>query len=115
MKRLLHVATLTAGLVAGAFSGHTALAAPLSPLAGPGSRVDFSSGDAVIELSKSPCPYHGPVAGGCKNWYTAIAVNDSDRAATRVLQAGQPPGTGINFFSAPTRPQIAEVASSDDK
>src|SRR5262249_4348109 len=103
MKRLFLVAALATGLVAGAFSGRAASPASPNPAGAP-SRVDFASGDAVIELSKALSPYHGPIAGGCADWYTAVAVNDSDRAATRVLQAGQPPGTGTNFFSAPTRP-----------
>src|SRR5579871_108140 len=68
-----------------------------------------------MEIEGALAPYHGPTAGGCTNWYMLAALNDSDRAATRVLLAGQPPGTGLNIFPAPTRPEIAAVASSDDK
>src|SRR5215471_5656550 len=109
MRRIAVVAALVLGLVAGASVGRAASATQQ------GTHVDFASAEAVMEVSRALSPYHGPVAGGCADWYVATAVNGTDRSATRVLQAGQPPGTGINFFSAPTRPQIAEVASSDDK
>jgi diguanylate cyclase (GGDEF)-like protein len=112
MRCVFVVSALVIGLVAGAPASLASLAASS---AGPGVRVDFASPDAVMETSRALSPYHGPVAAGCTDWYVATAVNETDRAATRVLQAGQPPGTGLNFFSAPTRPQIAEVASSDDK
>ena len=111
MKWLSLVAALAVSILTILAAGRAAPAPPASL----GSRVDFASGDAVIELSKTLSPYHGPVAAGCTDWYTTAAVNDSERPATRVLQAGRPPGTGLDFFAAPTRPQIAEVASSDDK
>lgn len=78
-------------------------------------QVNFASTDPVMELSGVLTPYHGPTAGGCTDWHMLTALNDSDRAATRVLLAGHTPGTGLSLITPATRPQIAAVASSDDK
>lgn len=115
MKRLFLVVAVAIGLVASVAMGRAAPVLPATPPADMASRVNFASSDAVMEISRALSPYHGPVAGGCADWYTTIAANESERSATRVLQAGRPPGTGLDFFAAPTRPQIVEVASSDDK
>ena len=41
------------------------------------------------------------------------AVNQADRAAVRVVLAGQPPGTGLRFFPRRGKPTLLQVASSD--
>ncbi|MBV9330711.1 MAG: PAS domain-containing protein [Alphaproteobacteria bacterium] len=77
--------------------------------------VDFSSPGSVLSLSRALVPYHGPTVPGCTQWHMLNAVNQNVRPATRVLLAGEPAGTGLGFFAMPTRPEIADVASSDDK
>jgi diguanylate cyclase (GGDEF)-like protein len=86
-----------------------ALAAPQ------GAHVVFSSPDAVLQLSQAVTRYHGPTTPNCRNWYLINVANDSDRYVTRVLQAGQSAGTGLQLLPLSSRPEIAQVASSDDK
>jgi diguanylate cyclase (GGDEF)-like protein/PAS domain S-box-containing protein len=105
MSRAFLLMAVLASALASAFAVRAEAATP----------VNFSSPEAVMELSRSLTPYHGPTAAGCTSWYMAMAVNESDRPATRVLQAGQPPGTGLALIPLSTRPEIAAVASSDDK
>jgi len=81
----------------------------------PNSHVVFSGPDAVLQLSQALTPYHGPTTASCRNWYLVNVANDSDHYVTRVLQAGQAAGTGLQLLPLSTRPQIAEVATSDDK
>ncbi len=77
--------------------------------------MNFSAPDPVLELRAALSPYHGPGNGdpACRHWYMMSAANPSPRAITRVLQAGQPPGTGLRFFPASTRPAIGAIAASD--
>jgi EAL domain-containing protein (putative c-di-GMP-specific phosphodiesterase class I) len=77
-------------------------------------QTDFANLNPALDLTGTLAAYHGPTAAGCSDWYMLTAGNDSDRPSTRVLLAGQPPGTGLGFFPAPTRPQISAVASSGD-
>jgi len=75
--------------------------------------ANFAAPDNVTQLQALLSPYHGPTASSCSDWYIMDAGNDTPRPATRVLQAGLPPGTGVELFPASTRPEITDVAASD--
>jgi len=105
MTRLAIAIAFAAALLAGA---------PAADDAGP-AKVSFGAqaGD-VIELKDSLGPYHAPsgIASDNSAWYVFSAINLSDRPATRVLLAGQPPDAGLTFFPSSPRPTILEVAST---
>src|SRR5579859_5535163 len=75
--------------------------------------ANFQAPDNVLQLQALLSPYHGPTASSCSDWYIMDARNDTPRPATRVLQAGLPPGTGVELFPASSRPEITDVAASD--
>ena len=102
-------------LLAGLGEKPVAAAPPGAIPGSTGPQVLFSANDAVLELRGALTPYHGPgnVEQSCRHWYMMTAANAAARPVTRVLQAGQPPGTGLRFFPASTRPAIGAVAPSD--
>ena len=77
--------------------------------------INFGSNQNVLDLKAALAPYRAP--GGPEAdksvWYIVQVTNDSVRPATRVLLAGQPPRSALEFFPNPTRPSILGVASSD--
>src|SRR5579859_1786285 len=77
------------------------------------SQANFAAPENVVQLQSLLAPYHGPTASSCADWYLMDAGNDTPRPATRVLQAGRPPGTGLEIFPASSRPEITDVAASD--
>ena len=94
-----------------------ALLAPASAAA-PAGPVNFASTDNVLDLKASLSPYHAPgnpsgVEADGSSWYMLTVTNDSVRAATRVLIAGQPPRMALYPFPRRLRPAILAVASSD--
>ena len=79
--------------------------------------VAFGGSEGVIELKLllkpfEPAPSAKPDGSA---WYTFTASNDTDRPAIRVLQAGQPPGSGLDVFPRGTRPSILQLASANQK
>jgi len=77
--------------------------------------IDFASQLPVIDARNVLIPYQ-PSSGAERDgsrWYMFNAVNDAVRPVTRILQANQPPGIGLRFFPASTRPEILQVASSE--
>lgn len=94
-----------------------AVVAPLraQPAGKPPALINFGSNQNVLDLKAALAPYRapgGPEADGSV-WYIVQVTNDSVRPATRVLLAGQPPRSALEFFPNPTRPSILGVASSD--
>lgn len=81
----------------------------------PPALINFGSNQNVLDLKAALAPYRAP--GGPEAdksvWYIVQVTNDSVRPATRVLLAGQPPRSALEFFPNPTRPSILGVASSD--
>ncbi len=77
--------------------------------------IDFAGQQAVIDVRNVLIPYQ-PASGQERDgsrWYMLSATNNGIRPVTRILQAGQPPGIGLRFFPASTRPEILQVASSE--
>ncbi|HUO99450.1 MAG TPA: GGDEF domain-containing protein [Rhizomicrobium sp.] len=79
------------------------------------SEVNFGAASGVIELKPLLKPYVPPAVArpDSSNWYVFSALNTSERAATRVLQAGQPPYVGFSIIPRPLRPTIEQVASTN--
>lgn len=77
--------------------------------------IDFSSQLPVIDVRNALIPYQPPQGAehDGSRWYMLKVTNDGIRPATRILQANQPPGIGLRFFPASTRPEILQVASSE--
>jgi diguanylate cyclase (GGDEF)-like protein/PAS domain S-box-containing protein len=104
MRRLAIALTFAAAFLAGA------QAASDTPPA-----ADFGGSQGVIDLNPILTLFK-PTAGaasGQSSWYTFTATNSSKRSATRVLQAVQPPGSGLSFFPKATRPKILQLASTN--
>lgn len=77
--------------------------------------VNFADKRMMMELQPSLRPYNaraGKEPDGSA-WYMMTAVNQADRAAARVISAGQPPGAGLRFFPRRGKPSLLQVASSD--
>ena len=77
--------------------------------------VNFADPRMMMELQPSLRPYNaraGKEPDGSA-WYMMTAVNQADRAAVRVVLAGQPPGAGLRFFPRRGKPTLLQVASSD--
>ncbi|MBS0273435.1 MAG: GGDEF domain-containing protein [Proteobacteria bacterium] len=77
--------------------------------------VNFADPRMMMELQPSLRPYNaraGKEPDGSA-WYMMTAVNQADRAAVRVVLAGQPPGAGLRFFPRRGKPALLQVASSD--
>jgi diguanylate cyclase (GGDEF)-like protein len=77
--------------------------------------VNFADPRMMMELQPSLRPYNvraGREPDGSA-WYMMTAVNQADRAAVRVVLAGQPPGAGLHFFPRRGKPTLLQVASSD--
>jgi len=77
--------------------------------------VNFAAPASVLELKSLLKPYTppSPEKPDISAWYTFTALNTSDRATTRVLHAGNPPGLGFSIIPAPQRPNILQVASTN--
>jgi diguanylate cyclase (GGDEF)-like protein len=77
--------------------------------------IDFAGQQPVIDVRNVLIPYHPPSGAerDGSHWYMLNAVNDAVRPVTRILQTSQPPGIGLRFFPASTRPEILQVASSE--
>lgn len=77
--------------------------------------IDFAGQQPVIDVRNVLIPYHPPsgTEQDGSHWYMLNAMNEAVRPVTRILQAGQPPGIGLRFFPASTRPEILQVASSE--
>jgi diguanylate cyclase (GGDEF)-like protein len=107
-------AAFALSLVVGFGAGEGVAAPPGAIPSKTGRQVDFSLRDPVLELRGALAPYHGPGNGDAScRWYMMTAANSSPGPLTRVLQAGQPPGTGMRFFPTATRPSIGAIAPSD--
>jgi diguanylate cyclase (GGDEF)-like protein len=106
LKRIASILVCFAALcTAGAF----AAAAPAR------TGVNFANKRMMMELQPSLRPYNaraGKEPDGSA-WYMMTAVNQADRAAARVISAGQPPGAGLRFFPRRGKPTLLQVASSD--
>ncbi|MBN9568534.1 MAG: EAL domain-containing protein [Alphaproteobacteria bacterium] len=107
-------------LCAFAFAVLVAAAAAAAPYVAPkGAKdahmVDFAGPLAMIDTKNALLPYKppSPPEKDGSHWYMMTAVNDSVRPATRILQAGSPPGAGLRFLPSSTRPEILQVASSE--
>ncbi len=111
MKRLFAAACFAVTIIA----GHAAPPVVAAQVEAREMHVDFGAPDAVMDIRNALLPYHGPsdAEPGCKHWYMMTASNETVRPATRVLQAGAPPGTGLRVFPATTRPAIGQLAASD--
>ncbi|MDE2134534.1 MAG: EAL domain-containing protein [Alphaproteobacteria bacterium] len=75
--------------------------------------VSLSGPEGVIELKETLGPYKpapGVVSAG---WFTFTATNESNRPVIRVLQAGQPPDTGLGILPRATRPAILQLVSTN--
>ncbi len=120
MKRLAFAAVFVAAFLAGAQAATiSAVQKAVKPVAeAPAPQgVAFGGSEGVIELKHLLKPF-APEAGAKpdgSSWYTFTASNDSDRPAIRVLQAGQPPGSGLDAFPRGSRPSILQVASANEK
>ena len=102
---------LFAALIALAFAGLAAAApSPKDPRS-----INLGVADAVIELGDALGPYKMPASASsnASQWYTFNAENASDRAAIRVLQAGQPAYAALTIVPHTSRPRIVSLASSD--
>ena len=113
LKRFAPVAAFFAILVA-VFAAHAAnLAVPKSTM--DSHAIDFAGQQPVIDVRNVLIPYQPPSGEerDGSHWYMLSAANDGVRPVTRILQAGQPPGIGLRFFPASTRPEILQVASSE--
>jgi hypothetical protein len=102
---------LFAALIALAFAGLTAAAVPPKDP----HTVSLGVADAVIELGDALGPYKMPAStsSNASQWYTFNAENASNRAAIRVLQAGQPAYTALTIVPRTSRPRIVSLAGSD--
>ena len=77
--------------------------------------IDFAGQLPVIDVRNALIPYQ-PSSGAehdGSHWYMFTAMNEGVRPVTRILQANHPPGIGLRFFPASTRPEILQVASSE--
>ena len=77
--------------------------------------VNFGATTGVIELKSLLKPFTPPASSRPDNsaWYIFTALNTSDRPATRVLHAGQPPDNGLGIVPHAQRPTILQVASTN--
>lgn len=102
MMRRLTLAALAAAFL---FGAQAASPAPHG--------VSLSGPEGVIELKETLGPYKpapGVVSAG---WFTFTATNESNRPMIRVLQAGQPPDTGLGILPRATRPAILQLVSTN--
>lgn len=79
------------------------------------SSVNFADKRMMMELQPSLRPYNvrtGKEPDGSA-WYMMTVVNQADRAAARIIAAGEPPGAGLRFFPRRGKPMLLQVASSD--
>ncbi len=79
-------------------------------------RAHLGAPVGVLELKPYLRPYTPPSSAAHKNnssWYTFAAENLGSRSTTRVLQAGQPPSSGLSLLPHSQRPTILQVASAD--
>lgn len=77
--------------------------------------IDFAGQQPVIDVRNALIPYQpssGTETDG-SHWYMFTAMNEGSRPVTRIVQPNQPPGIGLRFFPASTRPEILQVASSE--
>ena len=95
--RRLTLAALAAVFLVGAHAASAPAPAPHS--------VSFGGPEGVIELKQTLDSYRPPNVAkfAASDWYTFTAVNQSNRAAIRVLLAGQPPDIGLGVLPHATR------------
>jgi len=105
--RRLTLAALAAVFLVGAHAASAPAPAPHS--------VSFGGPEGVIELKQTLDSYRPPNVAkfAASDWYTFTAVNQSNRAAIRVLLAGQPPDIGLGVLPHATRPAIRQVVSTN--
>lgn len=99
------------------FACIAALSAGVASAAAPPAKgtVNFADKRMMMELQSSLRPYNvraGKEPDGSA-WYMMTVVNQADRAAARIVLAGQPPGAGLRFFPRRGKPMLLQVASSD--
>ena len=90
-----------------------AFAASCAAAQGAPQTVGFGGPEGVIELKGLLVPYHPP-AGAKQDqtqWVLFNAANATPRPVSRVLHAGQPPGSGLGVLPKSTRPRILDVES----
>lgn len=76
--------------------------------------VNLGAPTDVLELKALVKPHKVDAANKEPgSWYSVAAVNLSTRPATRVLQAGQPPSSGLGLIPRAQRPTILQVVSTD--
>jgi len=79
------------------------------------STVDFAANQAVIDLGGDLTLYKsqsGKEPDG-SIWYMMTVVNPASKPATRVLQAEEPTGAGLELFPLRGRAAVLQVASSE--
>ena len=88
-----------------------ALAANAAPPRPP--QIDFGKADNVLDLKPALSSYRAP--GGREpdgsSWYILNVSNTSQRAASRVLLAGQPASAALKILPRPMRPSILAVVA----
>jgi diguanylate cyclase (GGDEF)-like protein/PAS domain S-box-containing protein len=120
LKRLFF-AVLLAVVFAGAAEadGPTPQPAPRAsvaamPAASQPRSAAFDGAAGVIELKQILTAYHpSGVKPDNSVWYILLAVNNSPRTVIRVLNAGQPPGIGLDILPRPVRPAVLQLVSAN--
>jgi diguanylate cyclase (GGDEF)-like protein/PAS domain S-box-containing protein len=104
MRRVVFALAFAVAFLAGAVAAQVAQ-----------QEVNFDTTAGVIELKPLLKPYTPPASAlpDSTNWYTFTVLNASERPATRVLQAGQPPDVGMTMIPNPRRPYIDQMASTN--
>jgi len=77
--------------------------------------VNFMANQAVLDLSGALSPYKTPSGKEPDGsvWYMTTVMNPASKPVTRVLQAEEPPGAGLELFPLRGRAAILQVASSE--
>ncbi len=75
--------------------------------------ANLGAATEVLELKPYLKPYQAPPNAAKENssWFTFTAVNLSNQSISRVLQAGQPPSSGVSVLPMARRPMILAVTS----
>ena len=75
--------------------------------------VNLGAATEVLELKPFLKPYQPPANAKKEDasWFTFTAVNLSNQPINRVLQAGQPPSSGVSVLPMARRPMILAVTS----
>ncbi len=75
--------------------------------------LNLGATDSVLELKSSLKPFAAPPGNKEPGtWFTFTAANFASRPAVRVLQAGQPPSSGLTIIPRGQRPMILQIVSA---